>query len=347
MGLKKTKGYYYYPSSSQHILCSADVIGEQVTLFDNEARPIVTSSTDACTLESPLPSIAPALCFADGGRFIPDDVNFRWPFAHHKHGLAQRLEKNKLLIVASVIFTPILLWLILYRGIPAAAVYSIGFASPSTIEVMGEQSLHVIEKLALAPTELSSDKQAMIQKQWHVMLDQLQLDSDQFRLSFYQSDYFSANAFALPHGRVIVTDELVLLLQDKPDALRAILLHEIGHVQYHHGIRLAAQATANTLLLAVVFGDLEGITEIVLGSGSSVLQQAFSREMEREADKYAIEKLIALGYSNDDFADAIDALQTKLAERAEIDESWLKYLSTHPSSQERIDFARNYTTNDP
>ena len=101
------------------------------------------------------------------------------------------------------------------------------------------------------------------------------------------------------------------------------------------------------MLLAVVFGDLEGITEIVLGSGSSVLQQAFSREMEREADKYAIEKLIALGYSNDDFADAIDALQTKLAERAEIDESWLKYLSTHPSSQERIDFARNYTTNDP
>jgi len=343
MSHKKTKGYYYYPSSSQHIQCSAIIIDEHIQLFDNGGRPIVSSSKDACTLESPLPGIAAALCFADGGQFIPDDINFRWPFAHQKHGLAQRLEKNKLLIVASVVFTPILLWLILYRGIPAAAVYSIGLASPSTIEAMGEQSLHVIEKLALAPSELSSDKQAMIQKQWHVMLEQLQLDNEQFRLSFYQSDYFSANAFALPHGRVIVTDELVLLLQDKPDALRAILLHEIGHVEYQHGIRLAAQATASTIVLAIIFGDLEGITEVVLGSSSSFLQQAFSRDMEREADKYAIEKLIALGYSNDDFADAIQALQNKLDEQAQLDESWLKYLSTHPSSQERIDFARQYT----
>ena len=142
---------------------------------------------------------------------------------------------------------------------------------------------------------------------------------------------------------MIVTDELVILLKDKPDALRAILLHEIGHVEYHHGIRLAAQATASTIVLAVIFGDLEGITEVVLGSSSSFLQQAFSRDMEREADKYAIEKLIALGYSNDDFADAIQALQNKLDEQAQLDESWLKYLSTHPSSQERIDFARQYT----
>ncbi|MGO2130457.1 MAG: M48 family metallopeptidase [Pseudoalteromonas prydzensis] len=335
-------GCYYYPNSSQHQQCSAIVTDEHVQLIDAQQQLLLCSALVNCQLESPLPSIASAISFCEGGRFVPQDIHFRWPFAADKQGLTERLEKNKALILLSIILTPLLLWFILYRGIPAIAVYSVSLASPSTVENMGEQALTVIEKVALEPSMLSEDKQAALQLQWQTILNKLNLDTTKFRLSFYQSDYLSANAFALPHGRVVVTDELVTLLNDKPDALRAILLHEIGHVEYHHGIRLTAQAAASSIVLAVIFGDLEGITEVVLGSGSSFLQQAFSRDMEREADQYAIEKLIELGYSNHDFADAIEALQTSLAEKAKLDDSWLKYLSTHPSSQERITHARQY-----
>jgi len=153
----------------------------------------------------------------------------------------------------------------------------------------------------------------------------------------------AANAFALPNGRVVVTDELVELLKNDSDALRAVLLHEIGHVQHHHSIRLAAQAAVSTVVFAVIFGDLDGILEVVLGSGSSFLQQAFSRDMEQEADEYAITNLLKLGYSNLDFADAIEALVNNLkAQEGSYDDTWLKYLSTHPSSQERIEYARQY-----
>ncbi|MCQ8877693.1 M48 family metallopeptidase [Pseudoalteromonas shioyasakiensis] len=338
------KGCYYYPNSSQHQQCFAASNKSQIQLVDSQQRNTLLSVLiTECQIESPLPGVASELNFAGGGRFVPEDINHRWAFTHTKTGMSERLEKSKPLILASVILIPLLLWFILYRGIPAIAVYSVSLASPATVEAMGNQSLKVIEKVALAPSQLPDETQNNIQQQWQQMLDELNLDSTIFRLSFYQSDYFAANAFALPHGRVIVTDELVTLLKDKPDALRAILLHEIGHVEYQHGIRLAAQATASTIVLAVIFGDLEGITEVVLGSSSSFLQQAFSRDMEREADKYAIEKLIALGYSNNDFADAIQALQNKLDEQAQLDDSWFKYLSTHPSSQERIDFARQYT----
>ncbi len=337
------KGCYYYPNSSQHQHCFATINESHIQLVDAQQNALLSTFITDCQIDSPLRGVASELSFAEGGRFVPDDINHRWAFTHKKTGMSERLEKSKPLIVASIILIPLLLWFILYRGIPAIAVYSVGLASPATIEAMGEQTLNVIEKVALAPTQLPDETQNDIQLTWLQMLDKLHLDSARYRLSFYQSDYFSANAFALPHGRVIITDELVILLKDKPDALRAILLHEIGHVQYHHGIRLAAQATASTIVLAIIFGDLEGITEIVLGSSSSFLQQAFSRDMEREADKYAIEKLITLGYSNHDFADAIQALQKKLDEQTQLDESWLKYLSTHPSSQERIDFARQYT----
>ncbi|KPH60163.1 peptidase [Pseudoalteromonas porphyrae] len=336
-------GCYYFPNSSQHQYCTAQVNNEQVQLLNQNNDLIHSASTIDCILESPIPGVAAQLSFCNGGRFIPDDVDFRWPFGNKVYSISERLEKNKLLILLSVVVAPLLLWLILYRGIPAIAVYSVNVASPAVVESMGEQSLAVIEKIALEPTQLSIDQQADLQSKWAQMLTALELDNTKFRLSFYQSDYLAANAFALPHGRVVVTDELVTLLADKPDALRAILLHEIGHVEHHHGVRLSAQAVASTVVLAVIFGDLEGITEVVLGSGSSFLQQAFSRDMEREADNYAIEKLVKLGYSNHDFADAIEALQQSLEEQhAELEDNWLKYLSTHPSSQERIEHARQY-----
>ena len=336
-------GCYYYPNSSQHIKSYAHLSHEQITLVDSENTTLLSSTLDDCQLDSPLPGMASELNFADGGRFIPQDVEFRWPFALKEHGLSERLEKNKILIVASVLLIPLLLWLILYRLIPSVAVYSVNLAPGSTIETMGEQTLSVIEKVALEPSQLSTNKQSEIQQQWRLMLNSLNLDSAKFRLSFYQSDYFSANAFALPNGQVVVTDELVDLLKNDPDALRAILLHEIGHVQHHHSIRLAAQAAASTVVFAVIFGDLEGILEVVLGSGSSFLQQAFSRDMEQEADVYAIKNLLKLGYSNHDFADAIEALENNLkAQEGTYDDTWLKYLSTHPSSQERIEYARQY-----
>ena len=52
---------------------------------------------------------------------------------------------------------------------------------------------------------------------------------------------------------MVVTDELVTLLADKPDALLAVLLHEAGHVQHQHGLKLLAQSTATTMLLALIF----------------------------------------------------------------------------------------------
>ena len=175
------------------------------------------------------------------------------------------------------------------------------------------------------------------------MLNALSLDQSVYRLSFYKSDSFGANAFALPHGRIVVTDDLANLLADKPNALKAVLLHEMGHVVHQHSVRITAQSAASTIVLAVVFGDLEGVAEVALGTGASFAQQGFSRDMEREADSFALTQLESLGYSSNDFADAIEALQeshTSENEHLEKVNDLLEYLSSHPSAQERIDNAR-------
>ena len=54
-------------------------------------------------------------------------------------------------------------------------------------------------------------------------------------LLFRDGGKFGANAFALPSGKIIVTDQLASLLND--EQIVGVLAHELGHVVYRHGMR--------------------------------------------------------------------------------------------------------------
>ena len=87
------------------------------------------------------------------------------------------------------------------------------------------------------------------------------------------------------------------------------MLHELGHVQFEHGLQLAIRSLASTLLLsALIGGDLDGISEALLGTGNTLLQASFSRDMEREADAYAQDALRGLGSSPAELGYALEAL---------------------------------------
>lgn len=89
-----------------------------------------------------------------------------------------------------------------------------------------------------------------------------------------------------------------------------------------------------------------------------MLQSAFSRDMEREADEFSHENLPKFNISPAAFADAMTLLvNSHVSAHSDLDSDsntsdavdeienslnhWLKYLSTHPDTQERIDTARN------
>ena len=83
----------------------------------------------------------------------------------------------------------------------------------------------------------------------------------------------------------------------------------LTHVQFEHGLQLAIRSLASTLLLsALIGGDLNGISEALLGTGNTLLQASFSRDMEREADAYARDALRGLGTSPAELGYALEAL---------------------------------------
>ena len=138
------------------------------------------------------------------------------------------------------------------------------------------------------------------------------------------------------------------------------LLHEMGHVEHRHIIRIAAHSIATSVFIAFIFTDMEGLTDLILGTATSLTDQAFSREMEADADTFAINALKSNQESPVHLAEALAALRDshgKGKSSDDVDQSTsedsdseetkkkvkklLKYLSTHPAIEERIQHARD------
>lgn len=337
--MQTIKGQFQHAASTEHCAAVLHLTEQgQVLLYAEHDNALLLEATaDSYKVAEVLPGLPAELLFQTGAVFSPADHNWRWPKSGRQN-LTLKLETNKSLIVLSVIAVPILIWWLTTVGLPKAATALVPWIPVSVEESIGQQSMQMFDRTLLSDSELSPQLQQSIRHQWQTALDQLQLSSGyQYQLHFRASKRLGANAFALPGGYLTITDELVKRLEQQPDAILAVLLHEVGHVEHRHGMKLAAQATASTIVMSVLFSDLEGVTEAVLGTGTSLVQSAFSRDMERQADHFSTQSLLKLNKSPQAFAEAMQAL-TKDQPKEEL-MPWLEYLNSHPNTKERIEKA--------
>lgn len=147
------------------------------------------------------------------------------------------------------------------------------------------------------------------------------------------------NAFALPGGKVAVYTGLLKVTQN-PDALAAVIGHEIAHVTQSHGNERISQATGaqfaqgavDLLLSSWEKGDetTKGLISGAFGVGAQFgVLMPFGREHESEADLVGLRYLVRAGF------DPYEA--PKLWERmAELSGGGgFEFFSTHPSSERR------------
>ena len=339
----KILGTLYPAGSSKAVTCSA-VVFDSKLMLNHEGGKQESYDFASTVLGEPIFGHSQEITFGDGSRFLPEDVKFRWPTKRKRLKLVEKLEQNLFAVLGAIILSPILIYGILFKAVPEFAVQTYDLVPNAVVQEMGEQSMFAIEKAVLEPTTLSAKEQQIVTKLWDDSLQKLSLPADQFKLSFYQSDFFGANAFALPHGQIVVTDDLVKSMQEHPLALQAVMLHEIGHVEQQHSIRMAAQAAAGAIAFAMIFGDLEGFAEVLLGTGSTILQQRFSQDMEKEADEYALQHMKQHGIDPKEFAKALEIIVEQAGIELENDKegAWSKYLSTHPSIKSRIEYANAF-----
>lgn len=146
------------------------------------------------------------------------------------------------------------------------------------------------------------------------------------------------NAFALPGGRILVFNGLIRDAKNGND-LAGVLAHEIGHLAKRHPLIYAFETAGISTLAALFFGDISG--GVILGGLSqSLLDGAFTRNMERQADNTAISLLNRTGIGGEAFADFYLRLEKKYGKS----DGLMSYFSTHPKPKERAQLVQSTTT---
>jgi Zn-dependent protease with chaperone function len=157
---------------------------------------------------------------------------------------------------------------------------------PASVErSLGDQAWATMDKQMFAPSALPPERQKAISDTF-ARLQEPGLPTTQL---LFRSIQGGANAFALPGGRLILTDQMVQLADQIGNtstlALAGVLAHEMGHVAHRHSLRQIVQAMAITGLVSLWLGD---VNTLVAGLPAMVLEMKYSRDFEIEADEFGI-----------------------------------------------------------
>lgn len=280
------------------------------------------------------------LTFPDGGRFVPaDDAQFRqWFYQRHSPGLVHRLERYKRGVLLTLLLSILLTLLYIYWGIPWMS-NKIALNIPTAVEQqIGESSLEFLQQQGFKSSQLPPEKQRSVNKLFlQVMPAEMQHERTPLRLKLMASSEM-ANAFMLPDGTLVISDDLVKLAEQNDDGLAAVMLHEMGHHAYRHSMRMLVRSSLVTLTLMWMTGDVSGVGEKLLQSASFMHEMQFSRTMEREADNWAIAEMQRQGRSLLAMETLYRRLQQQQGEGTpkSLVRAMPEWLSTHPDMPARL-----------
>jgi Zn-dependent protease with chaperone function len=216
-------------------------------------------------------------------------------------------------------------------GVPWGARFALVFVPPDVDRDIGDAAMASIRKEGwLKPSELPADQQAALRTAWARAVAKYNRPGMDIKLHFHKSK-MGPNAFALPSGDVVLTDEMVKLVDGREDIVLGVLAHEAGHVRHRHSMRLLAQAALLGTITTVAFGDFSGL---LAGAPALLGHLGYSRDLEREADDESIALLRANGISPEVMAIMFERLQKFQREKGMPDLPIA--LGSHPSDAERI-----------
>lgn len=147
------------------------------------------------------------------------------------------------------------------------------------------------------------------------------------------------NAFAAPGGHLIFNAGM-LRAAERSEEILGVAAHELAHAKRRHVTKSMVQSVGLSVMVGVVFGDLEGVAAFLIQQGQAMLSNGFSRTQESEADELGFRYLVVAGIDPRGMADFFQRIQKKNEDSPLSSSGALgkvaSFLSTHPLTEERI-----------
>lgn len=324
-------GKYYDAKSSKVYPCQLILnYGRLLIKFDEEHENLHYNLSQI-KIESRIADLPRSVYFDDGARFVTENHDFIDKYLRQeRRDISFQLENNpKFLLISSVSLIAFILFSY-FVIIPASASLIAELAPKKwAIELGNESENFLLENYF---DSYSKVKPETLQKlKDRVEEFQNLVPHTKLNLIVESSKKIGANAFALPNGSIIVTDQIVEKTEDFEE-LSAVLLHEVGHIYHNHSMQRLITNSILSLIIFVVIGPTDfGSIPLLLMYGD------YSREAELEADRFAGTHLLKQGKD--------PLLLTKLLKRINQEEkaspsNMPEFLLSHPHTETREQYLR-------
>lgn len=296
--------------------------------------PVAFNDLGAVTISDRIGRVPRRITFADGSLFETDDNDaidalLRGRRAN-RTGWINELERFHPRLIA-VVFAVILLAGAIYRyALPAMVEVAVLVTPPAAARALSSGTLHTLDQAVFGDSKLPEARRKQIETAFRELASHAERGADGYNLHFRFGGPIGPNAFALPDGTLVLTDELVELAGDDIDGVMGVLAHEIGHVDEEHSLRQLYRAAGTAGLIMLVAGDIGSAGEEILTNGAVLLTLSYSRAAESEADHVSVDLMRKAGRDPASIGRFFALLEEKL--KLGDDSSML---STHPGTAER------------
>lgn len=260
-------------------------------------------------------------------------------------GLAHILEsKTKYVMLTLLIMATASLAFVRF-GIPFLG-EEIALALPlEASQQLGKGGLELLDQTVFQESEIGVHRQNELRERFRFITQTLQSNSPiallPMTIEFRKSETLGANAFALPSGTIIFTDDMIKLANSNAQ-LETIMLHEIGHIAHRHSLRQLIQQSSVAIFIVLLTGDISTTSQAVLALPAVLLQAGYSQDMELEADDFALKHLQLFNLAAEDFVTLMKKIEDTHTHQNDDTSSTsdleiLDYFSTHPRTKERLE----------
>ena len=162
------------------------------------------------------------------------------------------------------------------------------------------------------------------------LIDQVKKDGTKVEFFFIKDA--SINAFALPGGKVVIQTGLIDHAKSWEEVL-GVVGHELAHVTRRHHLRGVINNLGLYVIVSSLIGDVNSAGGAVISAGGNLASLSNSRTFETEADETGMDYLIA---AHIDPKGMISFFKTLQKESGKKTDDYTKFISTHPSTNDRI-----------
>ena len=337
------EGYLYKKDSSKNQRAKILVFGKRYTLvIKNEI--LKKDKISSLGISTRLANTQREIIIDEEYIFITDENDEVDKLITKKRNILHLLESNLPIILLSLFITGLMTFAFIKWGIPSISKKLSSYVPYEINKSLSNNSLEMLDEYFLKKSKLPNEKKDELLTIFKNEIIPLinKKKNFEYKLGFRSWDLEKksiANALALPNGNIIITDELIRISENKEE-LKAIIFHELAHIQYHHGMQRIIEGSLLAIAVVSIVGDANMLGDLGIGFGSLLINSNYSRNHEQEADIFAFNKMLKNNINPKYFISIMSKIDKNIDVKSEDEAS--NYLSSHPNTKKRLDIAKKY-----